>query len=99
MGRATGSGGYGRGNTRISLRRIGMTIRQILRMGHPNLRRVAPPVDAERIATPHMERLLQDMVDTLNRKFLSERIRCEGVVHTVCRVMLIINRINDVNSI
>ena len=65
MGRATGSGGYGRGNTRISLRRIGMAIRQILRMGHPNLRRVAPPVDVERIATPDMERLLQDMVDTL----------------------------------
>ena len=42
-----------------------MTIRQILRMGHPNLRRVALPVDVERIATPDMERLLQDMVDTL----------------------------------
>ena len=42
-----------------------MTIRQILRMGHPNLRRVASPVDVERIATPDMEWLLQDMADTL----------------------------------
>ncbi len=42
-----------------------MTIRQILRMGHPNLRRVAQPVNVEHIATPDMERLLQDMVDTL----------------------------------
>ena len=42
-----------------------MAIRPILRMGHPNLRRVAQPVDVERIASSDMERLLQDMLDTL----------------------------------
>ena len=42
-----------------------MAIRQILRMGHPNLRRVAQPVDIAHIDSPEMQRLIEDMVDTL----------------------------------
>ena len=42
-----------------------MAIRQILRMGHPNLRRVAQPVDITHIDSPDMQLLIRDMVDTL----------------------------------
>ena len=42
-----------------------MAIRQILRMGHPNLRRVAQAVDIARIDSAEMKLLIQDMVDTL----------------------------------
>ena len=42
-----------------------MAIRQILRMGHPNLRRVAQPVDETHIDSPDMQLLIRDMVDTL----------------------------------
>lgn len=42
-----------------------MAIRQILRMGHPNLRRVAQPVDIAHIDSPEMQLLIEDMVDTL----------------------------------
>lgn len=42
-----------------------MAIRQILRMGHPNLRRVAQPVDIKHIDSPDMQLLIRDMVDTL----------------------------------
>jgi peptide deformylase len=34
-------------------------------MGHPNLRRIAAPVADAHIDSPDMERLLEDMVDTL----------------------------------
>ena len=42
-----------------------MAIRQILRMGHPNLRRVAQPVDITHIDSQGMQLLIRDMVDTL----------------------------------
>ena len=42
-----------------------MAIRQILRMGHPNLRRVAQPVYITHIDSPDMQLLIRDMVDTL----------------------------------
>jgi peptide deformylase len=40
-----------------------MAIREVLRMGHPVLREVARPV--ERFGTPELERLLEDMKDTM----------------------------------
>ncbi len=40
-----------------------MAVREVLRMGHPVLRQVARPV--ERFGTPELERLLQDMRDTM----------------------------------
>ncbi len=40
-----------------------MAIREVLRMGHPVLRRIAQPVEA--FGTPELSRLLQDMVDTM----------------------------------
>lgn len=43
-----------------------MAIRTIIRMGHPNLRRVASAVDFRFVATPEFEQLLADMVDTLH---------------------------------
>jgi len=42
-----------------------MAVRQILRMGHPNLRRIAAPVADAHMDSPDMERLLDDMMDTL----------------------------------
>jgi len=43
-----------------------MAVHKILRMGHPNLRRQAEPVDPAIIHTDAFERLLTDMVDTLH---------------------------------
>lgn len=43
-----------------------MAVRKIIRMGHPNLRRVAQPVPLEAIGSAEMERLLEDMADTLH---------------------------------
>ena len=40
-----------------------MAVREVLRMGHPVLRRVAAPV--ERLGTPELARLVQDMKDTM----------------------------------
>ena len=43
-----------------------MAVRKIIRMGHPNLRRVAQPVPPENIGSLEMQRLLDDMTDTLH---------------------------------
>ena len=40
-----------------------MAIREVLRMGHPVLSRIAQPLEA--FGTPELSRLLQDMVDTM----------------------------------
>ena len=40
-----------------------MAVREVLRMGHPVLRRVAEPV--ARLGTPELARLVQDMKDTM----------------------------------
>lgn len=42
-----------------------MAVRRIIRMGHPNLRRIATEVDLAALHTPEFHQLLQDMVDTL----------------------------------
>ena len=42
-----------------------MPVRRILRMGHPQLRRVAEPVAEDFIGSAAMDALLTDMVDTL----------------------------------
>ena len=42
-----------------------MAVRKIIRMGHPNLRRVAEPVPAEMLGSDAFARLLVDMRDTL----------------------------------
>ncbi|MEM7004064.1 MAG: peptide deformylase [Pseudomonadota bacterium] len=43
-----------------------MAVRKIIRMGHPTLRQPAAPVSAEAIGSPELERLIEDMVDTLH---------------------------------
>lgn len=43
-----------------------MAVRRIIRMGHPNLRRIADDVDLAMLHTPEFSLLLQDMVDTLH---------------------------------
>ena len=43
-----------------------MAIREIIRMGHPTLRRVARPLEPEELGSEHIGRLLEDMVDTLH---------------------------------
>ncbi len=43
-----------------------MAVRKIIRMGHPNLRKVARPVTPRDIEDPQFSRLLQDMVETLH---------------------------------
>ncbi|MDT3721569.1 peptide deformylase [Pseudomonas oryzihabitans] len=40
-------------------------IRDILKMGDPRLLRVAPPVAAERLGSPELQTLIQDMFDTM----------------------------------
>ena len=42
-----------------------MTIREIIRMGHPTLRQVARPLSTDEIQSEATERLLEDMIDTL----------------------------------
>ena len=42
-----------------------MAVRRILRMGHPNLRRVAQPLDLTKLQTDWFRDLLRDMRDTL----------------------------------
>lgn len=43
-----------------------MAVRKIIRMGHPNLRRVAQPVPDALIGSEELARLVDDMVDTLH---------------------------------
>ncbi|MEC7781424.1 MAG: peptide deformylase [Pseudomonadota bacterium] len=43
-----------------------MGLRTIIRMGHPNLRRVAQPVELDDIGSDKMNTLLRDMEDTLH---------------------------------
>jgi peptide deformylase len=42
-----------------------MAIRPIVRLGHPALRMPAEPVPADRIDSPEIQQLLDDMIDTL----------------------------------
>lgn len=43
-----------------------MGLRTIIRMGHPNLRRIAQPVELDDIGSDKMNTLLRDMEDTLH---------------------------------
>jgi peptide deformylase len=43
-----------------------MAVREIIRMGHPTLRRVARPLTDEERASPRIAELVADMVDTLH---------------------------------
>ena len=43
-----------------------MSVRRIIRMGHPNLRKPAQPVTTDAIGSPELARLIADMVDTLH---------------------------------
>lgn len=43
-----------------------MAVREIVRMGHPVLRKAASPVDPARVGSAEFEALLGDMVDTLH---------------------------------
>ena len=43
-----------------------MAVREILRMGHPLLRRRARPLDAQERADPALRALVDDMIDTLD---------------------------------
>jgi len=42
-----------------------MTVRDILTIGNPELRRVAEPVDADQIASEQMQTLVDDLIDTM----------------------------------
>jgi len=42
-----------------------MAVLRIARLGHPALRRVAEPIPPERIADPAVQRLVDDMIETL----------------------------------
>jgi len=43
-----------------------MAVRKIIRMGHPTLRTLAQPVPDAAIGSDELERLIEDMVDTLH---------------------------------
>ena len=43
-----------------------MAIREIIRMGHPVLRQKARPVREDEIKSPHLCRLVDDMIETLD---------------------------------
>lgn len=43
-----------------------MAIRKVARLGHPVLRRVATPVDPAHIGSPELERLVRDLLDTVD---------------------------------
>lgn len=43
-----------------------MTVRKIIRMGHPNLRRTARPLEQEELQSAELRRLVADMIDTLH---------------------------------
>ena len=43
-----------------------MAILKIARLGHPILRRVADPVDPEEVRSPRIQRLIQDLLDTVD---------------------------------
>ncbi len=43
-----------------------MAVRKIIRMGHPNLRKVANEVTAKQLGSDTLTRLVEDMVDTLH---------------------------------
>ena len=43
-----------------------MAVREIIRMGHPTLRKVARTIEAEELARPALRELVYDMVDTLH---------------------------------
>lgn len=43
-----------------------MSVRKIIRMGHPTLRKVARPVDSQETATAEFKALIEDMRETLH---------------------------------
>jgi len=43
-----------------------MSILKIARLGHPVLRRVADPIDPEAVTSPAVQRLIQDLLDTVD---------------------------------
>lgn len=43
-----------------------MAVRKIIRMGHPTLRQAARPLEPAELKTDAMQRLLDDMIDTLH---------------------------------
>lgn len=45
---------------------IGMSIREIVRLGHPALRQTALPVDPARLAEPELQTLIDDMIETMH---------------------------------
>ena len=42
-----------------------MTVREIIRMGHPTLRELAEPYPLESIGSPAFDQLVEDLTDTL----------------------------------
>ena len=42
-----------------------MTVREIIRMGHPTLRELAKPYPVESIGSPAFDQLVEDLTDTL----------------------------------
>ena len=42
-----------------------MTVREIIRMGHPTLRELAEPYPVESIGSPAFDQLVEDLTDTL----------------------------------
>lgn len=43
-----------------------MAVREVLRLGHPLLRKVSKPVDPARIPTPQFQEFLDDMLETMH---------------------------------
>jgi peptide deformylase len=43
-----------------------MAVRKIIRMGHPTLRQVARPLSKRELGSAELQRLIEDMVDTLH---------------------------------
>jgi len=44
-----------------------VALREIIRMGHPTLRRIARPLTGEELGSEHIRSLVEDMVDTLHQ--------------------------------
>ena len=44
----------------------GMAILKVARLGHPVLRQIAQPVSPEAIASPHIQQLIDDMLETMD---------------------------------
>ena len=73
-----------------------MAVREVIKMGHPTLRKVAEPVSLDEIKSPEFKKLIEDMYDTMEEQ---EGIGIAAPQVNVSKQVAIVGMINDDDEI